>query len=139
MFAWHICRYLEDQIFVSLANGDVVMYTRENGKQMRLLSVVKSTPLMTEQNPLADIWLTAQPHTISVGSVAQPVTQMLRVNRTLWCSANGTVKMLDTLKRTVDYEVRVSDKPITNMVLCGDKVWLSIKNTAFVECYHATK
>lgn len=71
--------------------------------------------------------------------MAQPVTQMLRVGRTLWCSANGTVKMLDTLKRTVDYEVRVSDKPITNMVLCGDKVWLSIKNTAFVECYHGTK
>lgn len=86
-----------------------------------------------------DIWQTAHPRMTNVGTVAQPVTQMLRVNRSLWCAAHGTVKMLDTAKLTVDYEFRVSDKPISNMVLCGDKVWLSIKNSAFVECYHCTK
>lgn len=91
------------------------------------------------QKSPADVWQTNQPRCLTVGTVSHPVTQMLRVQQMLWCSTHGSVKLLDALKYTIDYELRVSDKPITNMVLCGDKVWLSIKNTASVECYHGIK
>jgi len=42
-------------------------------------------------------WNTSDPVTIGVGSAAVPVSKMLPVGDTLWCSCHNTVKVFDTV------------------------------------------
>lgn len=67
--------YLENRVFVSLANGDVFVYKRsENGSS----------------------WNISSPFVLTIGSVASPVTRMLNVYGKLWCSVQGVIKILNT-------------------------------------------
>lgn len=66
--------YLENRIFVSLANGDVYVYKRENGSS----------------------WNIASPLVLTIGTVSSPVTKLLNVYGKLWCSVQGVIKILNT-------------------------------------------
>lgn len=65
--------YLDNRVFVSLSNGDVCVYVRENGT-----------------------WNTHSPMVLSIGSFGSPVTKLLNVYGKLWCSIQGVIKILNT-------------------------------------------
>lgn len=65
--------YLDNRVFVSLANGDIYIYTRENSS-----------------------WNTHSPLVLTLGSVTSPVTKLLNVYGKLWCSIQGVIKILNT-------------------------------------------
>lgn len=69
--------YLDNRIFVSLASGDICVYTRSSA-----------------------VWNTQSPIVLSMGSVTNPVTKLLNVQGKLWCSIQGIIKILNisTLK-----------------------------------------
>jgi Rho guanine nucleotide exchange factor 17 len=65
--------YLDNRIFVSLANGDICVYIRESSS-----------------------WNTNSPIILSIGSATSPVTKLLNVYGKLWCSIQGVIKILNT-------------------------------------------
>lgn len=65
--------YLDNRVFISLANGDILVYTRDHNG-----------------------WNTTTPLHISVGTVTEPVTKLLNVLGKLWCSIQGIIKILNT-------------------------------------------
>ncbi|XP_063700137.1 rho guanine nucleotide exchange factor 17 [Culicoides brevitarsis] len=109
--------YLDNRVFVSLANGDILVYTRDmNG------------------------WNTQSPLHISVGTVTEPVTKLLNVLGKLWCSIQGIIKILNTSSLQVENQIQISNesKPITNMAALSNCVWVSIQNSAHIKCFHST-
>lgn len=65
--------YLDNRIFVSLSNGEIYVYVRENSS-----------------------WNIHSPMVLSIGSVSNPVTKLLNVYGKLWCSIQGVIKILNT-------------------------------------------
>lgn len=63
----------ENRIYVSLANGEIYIYNRENCA-----------------------WNLKSPIILSVGTVLNPVSKLLSVHGKLWCSIQGIVKVLNT-------------------------------------------
>lgn len=64
--------YLDNRIFVSLANGEICVYIRENSS-----------------------WNINCPIVLSIGTLASPVTKLLNVGGKLWCSIQGVIKILN--------------------------------------------
>ncbi|XP_055907845.1 rho guanine nucleotide exchange factor 17 isoform X2 [Eupeodes corollae] len=108
--------HLENRIFVSLANGDLCVYRRDKVR-----------------------WNTTSPLCFSIGTVSSPVTKFLNVYLKLWCSIQGIIKVLDTKTLQVVHQIQVSpdSKPITNMALTLNTVWISVQNSATIKCFHA--
>lgn len=65
--------YLDNRVFVSLANGDILVYTRDHTG-----------------------WNTSTPLHISVGTITDPVTRLLNVQDKIWCAIQGVIKILNT-------------------------------------------
>jgi Rho guanine nucleotide exchange factor 17 len=80
--------YLENRVFVSLANGDVCVYVRENGSS----------------------WNIALPIVLSIGSDVNPYTKLLNVYGKLWCSVQGVIKILNV------YTLQVSSKDLFSLI-----------------------
>ncbi|XP_055853604.1 rho guanine nucleotide exchange factor 17 isoform X2 [Episyrphus balteatus] len=108
--------HMDNRIFISLANGDLCVYHRENVG-----------------------WNTTSPLFISIGTVSSPVTKLMNVYGKLWCSIQGIIKVLDTKTLQVVHQIQVSSdsKPITNMALSCKTVWISVQNSANIKCFHA--
>uniref|UniRef100_A0A4Y0BH68 DH domain-containing protein n=1 Tax=Anopheles funestus TaxID=62324 RepID=A0A4Y0BH68_ANOFN len=107
--------YLDNRVFVSLANGDICVYSRDrNG------------------------WNVASPLTVTVGTVTNPVVKLLNVHGKLWCAIQGTIKVLNTKTLQIDSQIQISNdsKPITNMTVLNDYVWISVQNSAHIKCCH---
>ncbi|XP_032585303.1 uncharacterized protein LOC6572289 isoform X2 [Drosophila mojavensis] len=109
--------YLDNRVFVSLANGDICVYLRDG----------------------ATSWNTCSSHRLSIGTVSSPVTKLLNVNGKLWCSIQGIIKVLDTESFSVINQIQISSdsKPITNMTVANNFVWISIQNSAHIKCFHS--
>ncbi|KAL7729541.1 hypothetical protein ACLKA6_007836 [Drosophila palustris] len=109
--------YLDNRVFVSLANGDICVYLRDG----------------------ATSWNTSLSHCLSIGTVTSPVTKLLNVNGKLWCSIQGIIKVLDTESFSVVNQIQISSdsKPITNMTVANNYVWISIQNSAHIKCFHS--
>ncbi|XP_055604092.1 uncharacterized protein LOC129752331 [Uranotaenia lowii] len=107
--------YLNNRVFVSLANGDVCVYSRDHNG-----------------------WNTTTPITMSVGTVKSPVTKLLNVHGKLWCAIQGCIKVLNTTSLLEDSQIQISNdsKPITNMTVLNDFVWISVQNSAHIKCCH---
>ncbi|XP_037050154.1 uncharacterized protein LOC119084247 isoform X2 [Bradysia coprophila] len=108
--------YLDNRVFVSLANGDIVVYNREGTG-----------------------WNTISPTTITVGTVTNPATKLINVHGKLWCSIQGNIKVLNTSTLQVESSIKISTdgKPITNMVASTNHVWVSVLNSANIKCFHS--
>ncbi|XP_053694272.1 uncharacterized protein LOC128742086 [Sabethes cyaneus] len=107
--------YLNNRVFVSLANGDVCVYSRDHNG-----------------------WNTTAPFTVSVGTVTSPVTKLLNVHGKLWCAIQGSIKVLNTSTLQVDDQIQISNdaKPVTNMAVLNEYVWISVQNSAHIKCCH---
>ena len=64
--------YLDNRVFVSLSNGDICVYDREN-----------------------TAWNTQSPRVLSMGSTPTPITKLLNVQGKLWVSAQGVIKIFN--------------------------------------------
>ncbi|XP_050544977.1 rho guanine nucleotide exchange factor 17-like [Daktulosphaira vitifoliae] len=116
--AVHCIIYFNNRAYVSLANGDICIYYPDtNGS-----------------------WNTSDPVTINVGSAAMPVSKMLPVGDKLWCSCHNTVKILDTNTLQFQHTFVIggdSNRSLTNMVVSGMGVWLSLQNSAVLRLVHS--
>nr|CAD7201088.1 unnamed protein product [Timema douglasi] len=75
----HCIIYLDNRVFVSLANGDITVYVRDHSG-----------------------WNTTDPYIVSVGTAATPVTRMLPIAGRLWCSCHNAIKILNTSSLQVE-------------------------------------
>ncbi|XP_015511669.1 rho guanine nucleotide exchange factor 17 isoform X3 [Neodiprion pinetum] len=115
----HCIIYLDNKVFVSLANGDITVYSRDH----------------------LGGWITSDPTTISVGTVASPVTKMLPVAGKLWCGCHNTIKILNTHPLDIEHTFAASNdtsRPVSCMASYGGPgVWISIHNSAVLRLFHA--
>ncbi|XP_044741700.1 rho guanine nucleotide exchange factor 17 isoform X2 [Chrysoperla carnea] len=110
--------YLDNRVFVSLANGDITIYTRDN----------------------LGVWNTSDPCVISIGTASMPVIRMLPNNGKLWCGCPNFIKILNITTLQVEHTFPVSNdscKQLSCMTLTGLGVWVSIHNSAVIKCFHA--
>lgn len=117
--AVHSILYMDNRVFVSLANGHIYVYTRKNST-----------------------WNTSSPRVLSIGSSAScPVTKLLNVYGKLWCAIAHCIKILNTTTLEVENSVDISSeaKPISNMTLLSKHVWISLQNSANVLCCNVSK
>ncbi|XP_018314116.1 rho guanine nucleotide exchange factor 17 isoform X6 [Mycetomoellerius zeteki] len=115
----HCIIYLDNKVFVSLANGDITVYVRDH----------------------TGGWNTPDPTTVSVGTVASPVTKMLSVSGKLWCGCHNSVKVLNTYTLDIEHTFTVSSDT-SRAVSCmansgGLGVWISLHNSAVLRLFHS--
>ncbi|XP_035737041.1 uncharacterized protein LOC118448187 isoform X3 [Vespa mandarinia] len=115
----HCIIYLDNKVFVSLANGDIAVYTRDH----------------------IGGWNTPDPTIVSVGTAASPVTKMLPVSGKLWCGCHNSVKVLNTRTLDIEHSFVVSSdtsRAVTCMANSGGfGVWISLHNSAVLRLFHA--
>ncbi|KAG7278673.1 hypothetical protein CRUP_014028, partial [Coryphaenoides rupestris] len=66
--------YLDNKVFVSLANGEVIVYQREAGS----------------------FWDAQSSQTLVLGTASSPVTKMVPVGGKLWCGSQNRVLVINT-------------------------------------------
>lgn len=127
--------YLNNRVFASLANGDVLIYERDSSK-----CSLKLADGFFERAFSGGGWNMSNPLTVSVGSTAMPVSKMVPNGEKLWCGCGNVIKVFNshTLTTENSFVVNDSNKHITSIVLFGNGVWLSLQNSAIVKCYHAS-
>ncbi|GFG38293.1 hypothetical protein Cfor_08933, partial [Coptotermes formosanus] len=114
----HSIIYLDNRVFVSLANGDITVYVRDHNGG----------------------WNTTDPFTVSVGTAATPVTRMLPIAGKLWCGCHNAIMILNTASLEVEHSFQVnsdSSQAVTCMALSGLGVWISLQNSAVIRLFHA--
>ncbi|XP_076669099.1 uncharacterized protein LOC143369261 isoform X3 [Andrena cerasifolii] len=116
----HCIIYVDNKVFVSLANGDITVYTRDH----------------------LGGWNTPDPTTVSVGTVASPITKMLPVSGKLWCGCHNTVKIFNTHTLDIEHAFAVSNDTSLS-VSCmassgGLGVWISLHNSAVLRLFHSS-
>ncbi|XP_033833580.1 rho guanine nucleotide exchange factor 17-like [Periophthalmus magnuspinnatus] len=110
--------YLDNKVFVSLANGEVIVYQREAGS----------------------FWDPQSSQTLALGTVNSPVTKMVPVGGKLWCGSQNRVLIINTATLVQEHSFQVgtdSSRCVTCMVAYGHGVWLALQGSAQVRLYHA--
>uniref|UniRef100_U3IID1 Rho guanine nucleotide exchange factor 17 n=1 Tax=Anas platyrhynchos platyrhynchos TaxID=8840 RepID=U3IID1_ANAPP len=111
--------YLDNQVFVSLANGELIAYQREAGR----------------------FWDPQNSKSLSLGSPGSPITKMVAVAGKLWCGCQNRVIVLNTATLVQEHTLHVgqdSGRSVTCMVSAGPGVWVALQGSAQVRLYHAT-
>ncbi len=88
---------MDNRVFVSLANGDIVVYNREGSEYLNTdyLVVHFSNP-PNYRFLITAGWNTVLPSAVTVGTVTSPATKLINVHGKLWCSIQGNIKVLNT-------------------------------------------
>nr|XP_020475604.1 rho guanine nucleotide exchange factor 17 isoform X2 [Monopterus albus] len=110
--------YLDNKVFVSLANGEVIVYQREAGS----------------------FWDPQSSQTLLLGPPGIPVTKMVPVGGKLWCGSQNRVLIINTFTLVQEHWFQVgtdSSRCVTCMVVYGQGVWLALQGSAQVKLYHA--
>uniref|UniRef100_A0A8C9F6V1 Rho guanine nucleotide exchange factor 17 n=1 Tax=Pavo cristatus TaxID=9049 RepID=A0A8C9F6V1_PAVCR len=111
--------YLDNQVFVSLANGELIVYQREPGR----------------------FWDPQNSKSLSLGSPGSPITKMVAVAGKLWCGCQNRVIVLNTATLEQEHTLQVgqdSGRSVSCMVSAAPGVWLSLQGSALVRLYHPT-
>nr|XP_034971270.1 rho guanine nucleotide exchange factor 17 [Zootoca vivipara] len=109
--------YLDNQVFVSLANGELIAYQREAGR----------------------FWDSQNSKSLSLGSPGSPVTKMVAVGGKLWCGCQNRVVVLSTSSLQQEHSFHVgqdSNRSLTCMVSSLAGVWVTLQGSAQVRLYH---
>lgn len=110
--------YLDNKVFVSLANGEVIVYQREAGS----------------------FWDPQSSQTLVLGTPSSPVTKMVPVGGKLWCGSQNRVLIINTTTLAQEHSFQVgtdSSRCVTCLVVYGQGVWLALQGSAQVKLYHA--
>ncbi|KAM5182052.1 rho guanine nucleotide exchange factor 17 isoform 2-T2 [Mantella aurantiaca] len=111
--------YLDNQVFVSLANGDLIVYQREAGS----------------------FWDPQNSKTISLGSPGNPVTKMVSISGKLWCGCQNRVTIFNTASLLQEHTFHIGqdqNRCVTCMVSSHHGMWIALQGSAQVRLYHAT-
>lgn len=111
--------YLDNKVFVSLANGEVIVYQREAGS----------------------FWDPQSSQTLCLGSPSGPVTKMVPVAGKLWCGCQNRILIINTSTLTQEHWFQVgqdSGRCVTSMVCFGKGVWIALQGSAQVRLYHSS-
>ncbi|XP_045411468.1 rho guanine nucleotide exchange factor 17 isoform X3 [Lemur catta] len=109
--------YLNNQVFVSLANGELVVYQREAGR----------------------FWDPQNFKSVTLGAQGSPITKMVSVGGRLWCGCQNRILVLspDTLQLEHTFHVgQDSSRSVACMVDSSLGVWVTLKGSAHVCLYH---
>ncbi|XP_020495628.1 rho guanine nucleotide exchange factor 17 [Labrus bergylta] len=109
--------YLDNKVFVSLANGEVIVYQREAGS----------------------FWDPQSSQTLVLGTPSSPVTKMVPVGGKLWCGSQNRVLIINTTTLVQEHWFQVgsdSSRCVTCLVAYGQGVWLALQGSAQVKLYH---
>lgn len=89
----------------------------------------------------AGAWNTTSPQTVLLGSATSPISKLLNVNGKLWCSVQGTIKVMNSATLQMENQLQISSdiKPITNMAVHNNQVWVSVQNSAQIKCFHSKR
>ncbi|TRZ02143.1 hypothetical protein DNTS_014238 [Danionella cerebrum] len=110
--------YLDNKVFVSLANGEVIVYQREAGS----------------------FWDPQSSQTLSLGSPSAPVTKMVPVGGKLWCGCQNRILIINTSTLAQEHWFAVgqdSGRCVSSMVCSGKGVWVALQGSALVRLYHS--
>ncbi|CAI9732281.1 rho guanine nucleotide exchange factor 17-like [Octopus vulgaris] len=111
--------YLDNKVFVSLANGDLIVYRRDIDGQ----------------------WDTEHPYTRTLGSVTSPINKMHAVAGKLWCGSQNSICIVNPLTLKIEHQFNVNPDPsrcVQCIVSSGQGVWVAPQQSAKVNLYHAT-
>ncbi|NXL84870.1 ARHGH factor, partial [Alectura lathami] len=111
--------YLDNQVFVSLANGELIVYQREPGR----------------------FWDPQNSKSLSLGSPGSPITKMVAVAGKLWCGCQNRVIVLNTATLAQEHTLHVGQdngRSVSCMVSAAPGVWVALQGSAQVRLYHAT-
>uniref|UniRef100_A0A8D0HNN8 Rho guanine nucleotide exchange factor 17 n=1 Tax=Sphenodon punctatus TaxID=8508 RepID=A0A8D0HNN8_SPHPU len=109
--------YLDNQVFVSLANGELIVYQREAGH----------------------FWDPQNSKSVSLGSPGSPVTKMVSVAGKLWCGCQNRVVILNTVSLLQEHTFHIGqdgNRSVTCMVSSGVGIWVALQSSAQVKLYH---
>ncbi|XP_061682759.1 rho guanine nucleotide exchange factor 17-like [Syngnathoides biaculeatus] len=110
--------YLDNKVFVSLANGEVIVYQRQAGS----------------------FWDSQSSQTLVLGTPSSPVTKMVPVGGKLWCGSQNRILIINSTTLAQEHSFQVgtdSSRCVTCMVVYGQGVWLALQGSAHVKLYHA--
>ncbi|MBN3309548.1 ARHGH factor, partial [Amia calva] len=110
--------YLDNKVFVSLANGEIIVYQRDAGS----------------------FWDPQNSQTLSLGTPGSPVTKMVPVAGKLWCGCQNRILIINTNTLAQEHTFQVgqdSSRCVTSMVSYGQGVWIALQGSAQVRLYHA--
>ncbi|XP_059178943.1 rho guanine nucleotide exchange factor 17-like isoform X2 [Physella acuta] len=110
--------YLDNKVFVSLVNGDLIVYKRDP----------------------EGLWDTECPYTRTIGSAASPITKMLAVAGKLWCGCQNQIHVINPLALNIETSFQVtsdSTKAVQCLVCSGQGVWVASQQSSKVMLFHA--
>lgn len=111
--------YLDNKVFVSLVNGDLIVYKRDQ---------------------VEGLWDTECPYTRTIGSAASPITKMLAVAGKLWCGCQNQIHVINPLALNIETSFQVCSDPskaVQCLVSSGQGVWVASQQTSKVMLFHA--
>ncbi|XP_040282426.1 rho guanine nucleotide exchange factor 17 isoform X2 [Bufo bufo] len=111
--------YLDNQVFVSIANGDFIVYQREAGS----------------------FWDPQNSKTLTLGSPGSPITKMVSILGKLWCGCQNRVIILNTSSLLQEHTFHIGqdqNRCVTCMVTSNVGMWIALQGSAQVRLYHAT-
>uniref|UniRef100_H2M3D2 Rho guanine nucleotide exchange factor 17 n=1 Tax=Oryzias latipes TaxID=8090 RepID=H2M3D2_ORYLA len=110
--------FFDNKVFVSLANGEVIVYQRDAGS----------------------FWDPQSSQTLVLGTPRSPVTKMVPVGGKLWCGSQNKVLIINPTTLVQEHWFQVgtdSSRCVICMVAYGHGVWLALQGSAQVRLYHA--
>uniref|UniRef100_A0A8C5MBG0 Rho guanine nucleotide exchange factor 17 n=1 Tax=Leptobrachium leishanense TaxID=445787 RepID=A0A8C5MBG0_9ANUR len=111
--------FLDNQVFVSLANGELIVYQREAGS----------------------FWDPRNSKTLNLGSPGSPVTKMVSVSGKLWCGCQNRVIIFNTSSLLQEHTFHIGqdqNRSVTCMVSSCLGIWIALQSSAQVRLYHST-
>lgn len=111
--------YLDNKVFVSLANGDLIVYRRDLDGQ----------------------WDTEHPYTRTLGSATYPISKMHAVAGKLWCGSQNNICIVNPLTLKIEHQFVVNpdtSRCVQCIVSSGQGVWVAPQQSSKVNLYHAT-
>lgn len=111
--------YLDNKVFVSLSNGDLMVYRRD----------------------AEGTWDSENPYTRAIGSVTAPIVKMLAVAGKLWCGRQNNICVINPLTLSIEKTFQVhqdSNRCVQCIVNSGQGVWIASQQSSKVLLYHAT-
>ncbi|CAM9537855.1 unnamed protein product [Lampetra planeri] len=109
--------FLENKVFVSLANGDLVVYHRDEGC----------------------FWAVGEARVLPLSTAAAPVCRMLAVSGRLWCGCQSSIVVLHPDSLLVEASFVVDGeggRGVACMASEGSGVWVALTASTQVRLYH---